>query len=327
MGTCRLEMMSVPDAAAYRRMARGILPRAMRLISGLNVPNKRPGEPLLEWCRVLLQELPDVDVCVHYSVKHHRGEGEPATAFAQFCKEAEAVGVKRVLLCTGNGATPVNTLTVLERLRSRPASKHFRIGVCFNAGIPDEKQRDAERQRLRRKLETGWVDEVWLNASSDAELQSQGVAVIQDAAERLHLQDLKVFGSTLLPNDEQRRQMLERPWCSVHLSDVFLSSLTEMWRLTSEVLGVYREDEVEPVVESKVRTIEDVEKLQALLLGKEMPAGGKLRSQSTSKAPTICKWCRASDKALFYDSSDRGKYCSECWQAYYGKLPEAMQGA
>ena len=51
------------------------------MLSGLNIPNKKPGEPLLDWvpylvlspiqmnfeARILVKELPDVELTVHYS--------------------------------------------------------------------------------------------------------------------------------------------------------------------------------------------------------------------------------------------------------------------
>lgn len=71
---CHLELMGLPDCRRYQELARGVLKTAYArdLLLGLNVPNKKPGEPLYEWAGALRSELPHVKLCVHYSLKHQK---------------------------------------------------------------------------------------------------------------------------------------------------------------------------------------------------------------------------------------------------------------
>lgn len=271
MATCRLEIMGLPDVHAYRRHARTVLQRSRHLWSGLNIPNKKPGEPLLEWASVLLTEIPDCDLCVHYSLKHQRsaGPGGPVALFERFCDDAVALGVSSVLLVTGPRGPPVDAVALLERLRGRrpgtaPGSR-LRLGVAFNACLPSENEREAERQRLVRKLRTKLVDEVWLNCGSDAALLRAGAAFVRQTASKHEQSDVRVFGSVLRPNDAQLVQMNTRPWNGVHFGEEYLGSLDGMARVTAGVVAAYAAEGVEPIFESKVQNDDHIAQIENML--------------------------------------------------------------
>merc|ERR1711862_505915 len=75
------------------------------------------------------------------------------------------------------------------------------------------------------------------------------------------------------PNEAQLVQMRERPWNGVHFGDEYLGSLEGMDRLTRVVLATFASHGVDPIVESKVRSDEDVAKLQSLLEASASAAG------------------------------------------------------
>eukprot|EP00747_Dinoflagellata_sp_TGD_P190158 gnl/TRDRNA2_/TRDRNA2_51414_c0_seq1.p1 gnl/TRDRNA2_/TRDRNA2_51414_c0~~gnl/TRDRNA2_/TRDRNA2_51414_c0_seq1.p1 ORF type:complete len:382 (+),score=69.94 gnl/TRDRNA2_/TRDRNA2_51414_c0_seq1:48-1193(+) len=290
--TCRLEIMGMHDTAAYRRHASGFLREALssQLFSGLNVPNKKPGEPLLEWAAEVSRLLPECDLCVHYSLKHQPGgySANPSEHFAQWCQDAVAAGVHRVLLVTGPRGPKRDAIFVLEQLaRQHHAAGLPRLGVAFNACLPTEAERETERKRLVRKLRTHLVKDVWLNCGCDTELLAQGTAFVQESISKLGLSDVSIFGSVLLPNNEQLIQMRARPWNGVHFSEEFLSSVDGMTRATSAVVSLYQGSGVEPIVESKVRSAHDLQVLGSLLKIRkpESPRLGAGQQQSTYYPP------------------------------------------
>jgi len=271
---CHLELMGLPDITAFRRLARGVLQMACarNLLLGLNVPNKKPGEPLVEWAEALHQELPNVDLCVHYSLKHQRSQGEDAVEkFVGFCQKAESVGVARILLVTGPRGPRKDTPHVLEKLARSPrrqsALGSVRLGVAFNACLPTEQERVEEQRRLVRILKTGLVKDVWLNLGSDVRLLEEGISFVRAAAAEFmdSSSDVQILGSVLLPNPAQLKQMRERPWGGVHLGEEYLSSLAGMKRCTQSILKLYGSEGVQPLVESKVRNEEDICSLENLL--------------------------------------------------------------
>ncbi|CAJ1336755.1 unnamed protein product [Effrenium voratum] len=261
MPTCRLELMGLPDAAAYQRHAAGLLQkaRAAGVLSGLNIPNKKPGEPLLEWAKILVRELPGVEVTVHYSLKHQRSP-RVVEDFQDWCQQASSAGVRRVLLVTGPKGPRQDAVWVLQRLER---IEGLRLGVAFNACLPTEAAREAERQRLVQKLRSGWVQDVWLNTGDDAELLRHGIDFVRETGLKLGVQP-ELFASVMLPSAAQLQQMRERPWNGVHFSEEFLSSVQGMGRASSRALAVFG-DEVEPIVESKVRNAADLSKLVAYI--------------------------------------------------------------
>lgn len=266
---CHLELMGLPDSTAYRRLSRSVLQTvsARNLLLGLNVPNKKPGEPLLEWAEVLRDEMPNVNLCMHYSLKHQRGKGDPVECFAEFCRIAVSLGVARVLLVTGPRGPRSDTVYVLEQLaRKRVDFSDLKLGVAFNACLPTEEARALEKERLVRKLKTGLVTEVWLNCGDDVELLDAAISFARTTAVSLSLpSELQLFGSVLLPNPAQLQQMRERPWNGVHFGEDYLRSLAGMERCTRDVLKLYGSRAVQPIVESKVRTNQDVNALESLL--------------------------------------------------------------
>ncbi|CAE7536356.1 RDH14 [Symbiodinium sp. CCMP2456] len=260
MATCRLELMGVYD---YPRHAATVLRKVKGagVVSGFNIPNKKPGEPLLEWAGTLLQEFPAVEVTVHYSLKHQRRENV-VEAFRTWCHDAAAVGVSRVLLVTGPRGPRQDTVKVLKQF-GRPV-EGIRLGVAFNACLPTDAERELERQRLIQKLRTGLVNDVWLNTGVDEDLLRNGVAFVKSTCDKLNVKP-EIFGSAMLPSEGQLQQMRERPWNGVQFSEEFLSSVEGMGTATSRALAVFREMGVEPILESKVKSDADISKLSALL--------------------------------------------------------------
>eukprot|EP00929_Paragymnodinium_shiwhaense_P092376 TRINITY_DN52257_c0_g1_i1.p1 TRINITY_DN52257_c0_g1~~TRINITY_DN52257_c0_g1_i1.p1 ORF type:complete len:422 (+),score=77.18 TRINITY_DN52257_c0_g1_i1:57-1322(+) len=289
--TCRLEIMGVPDSHGYRRHARGILSQGYNSWSGLNIPNKKPGEPLLEWAQILREELPKLEICVHYSVKHQRDRGDPVSKFERFCQDAVAIGVKRVLLVTGpRNPGRADALTILEGMKGRhPAPNHLRLGVAFNACLPTEQERKVERARLVRKLQSGLVKDVWLNTASDTQWLQEGAAFVKQAAEEVGEKagaplQLELFGSVLRPNEAQLWQMNERPWNGVSFSEDYLGSVEGMWNSTLDVLSTFAACGVEPIVESKVRSAEELAELIELLKEGKAKAPNTHADSGTGKA-------------------------------------------
>lgn len=295
MAACHLELMGLHDAAAYARLAKGVLQTAVcqhgprgPILCGLNVPNKKPDEPLLEWAGLLRQEFPHIPLCVHYSLKHQRGSEDPVARFQRFCLDAVQVGVKSVLLVTGPRGPRLDALSVLEQLRGcHPSPGCLRLGVAFNACLPSEAERATERQRLVRKLKTGLVQDVWLNCGSDAQLLQEGILFARSIPNSLNLpEDLALFGSVLIPNEAQLLQMRERPWNGVHFGDEYLGSVAGMEKLTRKVLAMYGANSVVPIVESKVRSQDDVVKLKALMDSLAQPLDGfQMPAQSADEEP------------------------------------------
>jgi hypothetical protein len=128
---------------------------------------------------------------------------------------------------------------------------------------------------------------VWLNCGSDAQLLQEGILFAHSIPHSLNLpEDLALFGSVLIPNEPQLVQMREKPWNGVHFGDEYLGSLAGMEKLTRKVLELFGASSVVPIVESKVRSQDDVAKLKALMDSLAQPHGGlHIPAQSADEEP------------------------------------------
>ena len=148
-------------------------------ITGYNIPNKVNNDPLLANAKFIRDGQPDAattDLCVHYSLKYHatkRGE-HTVEQFREFMNNCD--GIAKILLVSGGaGGAPgkpraaMNTVTCLAQLRREnyvlPPGKE--LGVAFNPYYPTPAAREDEWQRLRAKLESGYITSIWLNMGSD----------------------------------------------------------------------------------------------------------------------------------------------------------------
>ena len=78
-------------------------------------------------------------------------------------------------------------------------------------------------------------------------------------------QKLEIFGSIFLPSKKLLAQMKFRPWNGVFLSDEYLSSVENAESITSSLLKVYRKRGVVPLLESAVKSTEELLKVQKMM--------------------------------------------------------------
>ena len=87
-----------------------------------------------------------------------------------------------MLLVSGTGRKrKLDTVRCLQQLQATPGvQKPPALGVCFNPYFPDPVAAEAERQRLRQKLQTRMPTHVWLQFGSDVGALAQGLEYLSD---------------------------------------------------------------------------------------------------------------------------------------------------
>jgi hypothetical protein len=152
--------------------------------SSFNIPNKAKDDNLLPYAERILSFNKDADICIHYSLKNQRFRtmDEACTGLIQYIQRSNEVGVKEILLVSGSGdKRSVNSLSCLEQLRIRGYSKpkDIRLSVAFNPYCLSDEELEKERIRLRQKLETGFVETVYLQFGTDISLLEEGLAYLK----------------------------------------------------------------------------------------------------------------------------------------------------
>ena len=119
-----------------------------------------------------------------------------------------------------------------------------------------------ERQRLKRKLETGLVSSVWLQFGTDLQRLKSELAWLTSETEPLGVQ---VFGSFFVPTKQWLARFRFRPWNGVFCTDEFLQDGPEQpetaREIVSNMLQIYHENGVEALCESACKTDKDFSEL------------------------------------------------------------------
>jgi len=235
-------------------------------IVSFNIPNKAKGDSLMQSIKYLKQQCPSSDVCVHYSLKFNSAKSEEYTVenFVTFCEQADALRCDSVLLVSGGGPKKkVNSLTCLQSLKVRGFVPKLKIGVAFNPYFPDEESRQIEEDRLRLKFATGLVSHVWLQFGSDVDRLKKAMKFLDTL--KLRESGVHIVGSMFVPSKVFLARMKFRPWNGVFLSDSFLGDVDTATSIVRNIADVYREYNVEILVETAMRADKDLMALSDLI--------------------------------------------------------------
>lgn len=182
-------------------------------------------------------------------------------------------GARRLLIVSGSGEKKkVNSLTCLQHLQSINADRNslgIDLGVAYNPYFPIECDRGNESLRLAEKLETGLVSDIWLQFGSDVTLLRQSLELLYDPAGSFNIsgRGVKMIGSLFLPSKAMLARMRFRPWNGVFLSPEYLNDLTVARQTTQSILDIYREFNVEPLIETSIKNSTELEILMDLMDG------------------------------------------------------------
>uniref|UniRef100_A0A7S4PQ27 Photolyase/cryptochrome alpha/beta domain-containing protein n=1 Tax=Guillardia theta TaxID=55529 RepID=A0A7S4PQ27_GUITH len=236
-------------------------------ITKVNLPNKSNKDTLNDFAQVLWENVPNVDICLHWSVKNRklRTAQETHKTFINDVTSPPA-GVGSFLLVSGSVvSSSLDSITCLKELAGS-RQKHAEIGVAFNPYFPDVKEREREQQRLKEKVATGCVSHVWLQFGSNMELLREGLRFLQAVRSASSTASpFKIFGSLFVPSKKFLAQMKFRPWKGVFLSEAFLDSVDKADAVVTEIVTIYREFDVEVLIETACVKEEDFRRVEQLV--------------------------------------------------------------
>jgi hypothetical protein len=81
-------------------------------------------------------------------------------------------------------------------------------------------------------------------------------------------------GSIFLPSKQLLARMRYRPWNGVFLSPDYLESVEDAERITMDILKIYHDWKVVPLIESRVTNVRDLAKVRNMLqVASSLPEG------------------------------------------------------
>jgi deoxyribodipyrimidine photo-lyase len=232
-------------------------------IGAFNLVNKNQQDALQEWVTCIREELPEADICVHYSLKYNKiaRKGPEANA-ARFQAFAEECRANEILVISGGGKKTMawNTVTALQAVQGQvPDDKQ--VAVAYNPYFPDDRDQLEETKRLEQKLDGKVVSKVYLQFGTDLNRLKQALEMLQTKNNAV-----SIAGSLFLPTAKLIGQQKFRPWNGVFLSPDFLSGPENAEAIVLEMMKLYQTYNVEMLWEAPgIRTEKDMAVVQNLI--------------------------------------------------------------
>ena len=241
-------------------------------INKINIPCKGviKKEFLNEIIEYIGENYKELNVIYHYSIYHQYTKNRDISylEFLNFIKKCNTYNNKEILMVSGSNKK--KNFEVLDIFRDLKKEKDLKIdiGVAYNPYLKKHYNLNGERERLEKKISSGLTKSIWLQFGTDFKLIESEINylkkfIINNAY--TNNQNVKIFGSLLIPSRQFIARFKFRPWKGVYISDKYLNSLDDFYTYTKDLVEVYLENNICPVVETDVSSIEKLEVIYNLL--------------------------------------------------------------
>ena len=202
----------------------------------------------------------NLDVIYHYSFYHqfHNNKNLSYTKFLNFVELNKNFNKSNeILLVSGSKKRKeFEVLNILEKLKF-DLSKNIKFGVAFNPYFFEERYYKIERNRLIHKLNSYFVQSIWLQFGSEINQLSREINFLNKIlgnSQKLINKDISIYGSIFIPSKQFLARFKFRPWRGVYLSEKYLNSLEESSKITKKIIDFYLSNSIIPLVETELCT-------------------------------------------------------------------------
>ena len=215
---------------------------------------------LIEVVKFIGIKYKNLDVIYHYSFYHqfYRNKNLSYQKFLNFVEvnKTHNKGNEILLISGSKKRNQFEVLNILEILKS-DLNKNIKFGVAFNPYFFEETDYKIERNRLKDKLNSCFVESIWLQFGSEIYQLMREVnflkKMISDSQDFIH-SELKIYGSLFIPSKQFLARFKFRPWRGVYLSDQYLNSLSESYKITKLIIDFYLKNSIVPLLETELTT-------------------------------------------------------------------------
>ena len=241
-------------------------------INKINIPCKGiiKKEFLNEIVDYLGKNYKDLDIIYHYSLYHQytKNREKSYSEFINFLNKVYLHGNREILLLSGsNKKKNFEVLDVLNNLCGENCIK-MNIGVAYNPYLKGYFNDSKERERFIKKVETGLIKSIWLQFGTDIKLLEKELDFLKNSIQNISsnnkIQNVRFFGSLLIPSRQFIARFKFRPWKGVYISDMYLHSLEKFNEFTYDLIGFYLENNIHPVIETECSSSEKLKKIYTL---------------------------------------------------------------
>ncbi len=244
-------------------------------LSKINIPckNTLKKEFLLNSIKLSREEFPSIDIIPHFSILYEfrRNKFNTQNYFIKFINVVKSLGCKQVLLVSGSQRrATLDSVSTLLFLKDNPLflNDNFSLGVAFNPYLSCH-MIDEEIERLANKLKSGLVSSVWIQFGTDIQLLESRLGMLKNiilsTSNNNKILDINLFGSILIPSKQFLARFKYRPWKGVYCSNEFLESVDFANTFVRNLLRIYMQYQILPVIENRVSSEDQLNTLDNLI--------------------------------------------------------------
>ena len=211
-----------------------------------------------------------LDVIYHYSLYHQYSKNRNFSylELLKFIKKCNSYNNYEILLVSGtNKKKNFEVMGVMYDLK-KEKNLNTNIGIAYNPYLENYYDIYGERERFQKKFSMGLTKSIWLQFGTDIPLLEAEINYLKKyiCNDSLNLKDqkVKVFGSLLIPSRQFISRFKFRPWKGVYISEKYLYSLESFNEFIKDLLELYLEYNIYPIIETECSTFEQLEKINTL---------------------------------------------------------------
>ena len=212
-----------------------------------------------------------LDVIYHYSLYHQYTKNRDISYmhFLNFIRKCNTYNNQEILLVSGSNKK--KNFEVLDVMRDFKNEKNLKIdiGIAYNPYLKNYYNLCGERLKFEKKISTGLTKSIWLQFGTDIKLLESEIIYLKkkilNNSSNVNQQNIKIFGSLLIPSRQFVSRFKFRPWKEVFISDKYLNSLQDFYSFTKDLIEVYLENNIIPLIETEFSTLEKIEDIYTLL--------------------------------------------------------------
>ncbi len=241
-------------------------------INKINIPCKGviKKDFLNETIKYIGDNYKNLDVVYHYSLYHQytKNKENSYLEFLNFIKKCNSYKNNEILLVSGsNKKKNFDVLDVLSDLK-KEKKVNINIGIAYNPYLKNYYNICGERERVEKKFSSRLTKSIWLQFGTDIKLLEKEINFLKESilnnSSKNDKKNVKVFGSLLIPSREFISRFKFRPWKGVFISEKYLNSLDNFYAFTNDLIKVYLDNNVCPVIETEFSSIEKLNYIETL---------------------------------------------------------------
>ena len=117
-----------------------------------------------------------------------------------------------------------------------------------------------ERERVEKKFSSRLTKSIWLQFGTDIKLLEKEINFLKESILKNSSNNkdkrVKIFGSLLIPSREFISRFKFRPWKGVFISEKYLNSLDDFYAFTHDLIEIYQDNNICPVIETEFYSID-----------------------------------------------------------------------